>query len=124
MLDKSSILECKDIQSKEVSVPEWNGSVMVYGLTCGEKDDFESSLITEDKKVSLEFPTAKLCCLCIRDKDGNRIFSNTDIISLSKKSSKAMQRVYQVAEKLSGLGKGDVEEMVKNSEKIPTKGLS
>jgi hypothetical protein len=121
MLSKSDILECKDIESEVVKVPEWGGEVMVYGLTAGEKDEFESGLVS-DQKVNLKDATAKLCALCIRDKDGKRIFMPHDITSLSNKSGRALNRVYKVAERLSGLGKGDVEEIVKNSGKTQKKG--
>ena len=119
MLNKKAIFECDDIQSKEVSVPEWGGNVMVYGLTAGEKDMFETSLVN-DKKVDLKDATAKLCVLCIRDGNGDRIFTDIDIEKLSGKSGKALKRVYEVAESLSGLARGDVEEIVKNSEKTQT----
>jgi hypothetical protein len=128
MLNKEQILECKDIESEVVKVPEWGGEVMVYGLTSGEKDEFESSLIKSDasggKSVNLEMATARLCALCIRDESNKRIFADTDITALSRKSGKALKRVYNVAERLSGLGKGEVEEIVKNSEAIQSEDLS
>ena len=58
--------------------------------------------------------------MCVRDEKGNPTFVLSDVIALSEKSGKAIQRIYDVAEKLSGLAAGAVEEMVKNSEKTPT----
>jgi hypothetical protein len=125
MLNKKQILECSDIESEVVKVPEWDGQVMVYGLTNGEKDDFENSLVSKDaqtgkRSIDMKYASARLCSMCIRDEDGNNVFDQSDVIALSKKSGRAVQRIYDVAEKLSGLGDGAVKEMVKNSEKTPT----
>lgn len=122
MLSKSAILKANDIESQIVPVPEWDGEVKIYGLTCGEKDQFESSLVSVDvqtgkRSITMKDATARLCVMCIRDEEGKRIFDESDVVQLAKKSGKAIQRVYEVAEKLSGLAKGEVEEMVKNSEK-------
>jgi hypothetical protein len=40
-----------------------------------------------------------------------------DITALSKKSAAALDRIFQVAQRLSGIGQEEVEETVKNSEK-------
>jgi hypothetical protein len=121
MLNKKQILECSDIETEVVSVPEWGGEVMVYGLTSGEKDDFEESMVFKDdqgnRKISLKDASARLCAMCIKDENGNRIFDDSDVVALAKKSGKAIKRVYEAAERLSGLGTGEVEEIVKNSEK-------
>jgi hypothetical protein len=120
MLSKSDILEAKDIESEAVEVPEWGGKVMVYGLTAGEKDLYEEGMISEakGKTVTLADATARLCALCIRDDKGKHVFAMHDITSLSNKSSKALNRVSKVAQRLSGMGKDDIEEIVKNSAKI------
>ena len=103
MLSKSDILEAKDIESEVVKVPEWGGEVMVYGLTLAEKDVWTDSIIV-DGKATMEGATARLCALCIRDEKGKFIFTNKDITSLQNKSAKALDRVFQVAQRLSGIG--------------------
>ena len=120
MLTKAQILEAKDIQSEKVKVPEWGGDVMVYGLTSGEKDIYQEGMISSDKKkpVSLKDATARLCSMCIRDAKGTPLFTLHDVTSLTNKSAIALDRVSDVAQRLSGMGKDDMEEMVKNSETI------
>ena len=121
MLSKSAILECKDIESEVVNVPEWGGEVMVYGLTLAEKDAWTDSIIV-DGKATMQGATARLCALSIRDGKGKAIFTSKDITSLQAKSAKALDRVFQVAQKLSGIGQEDIEETVKNSGKTTTPG--
>jgi len=116
MLSKSDILEAKDIESEVVKVPEWDGEVMVYGLSLAEKDLWTDSIIV-DGKATMEGATARLCALSIRDEKGKLIFTNKDITSLQAKSAKALDRVFQVAQRLSGIGQEDIEETVKNSGK-------
>lgn len=117
MLSKKDILTAEDIQKELVQVPEWGGEVMVHGLTCGEKDQYEQSLVT-DGKVDLKGATATLVALCVRDEKGCQIFSPLDVSSLVNKASRPMERISKVAQKLSGMGKNDLEDMVKNSETI------
>jgi len=119
MLSKSGILECKDIESEVVNVPEWSGEVMVYGLTLAEKDVWTDSIL-DDGKANMQGATARLCALSIRDEKGKPIFTSKDITSLQAKSAKALDRVFQVAQRLSGIGQEEIEETVKNSEKTQT----
>lgn len=120
LLNRQSILDAVDIQQEQVSVPEWGGDVLVYGLTAGEKDVYEDGMVnaTGKKKVTLKDATARLCSMCIKDENGDRLFSNDDIAALGKKSAKAMERISDAAMRLSGMTKGDIEEIVKNSETI------
>ena len=118
VLTKAQILQVSDIRKKLVNVPEWNGEVWVHGLSGSEKDAYEQSLMSgtgSKKQVSLLDSRAKFAAECIRDEKGNKLFDVGDISSLSRKSAAALDRIVAAGEKLSGMGKGDIEEMVKNS---------
>jgi hypothetical protein len=119
MLSKSDILECKDIETEVVPVPEWDGEVTVTGLTLAEKDVWTTAIM-DDGKPNMEGATAKLCIMCMRDEDGKQLFSFKDVTALQKKSAAALDRIFQVAQRLSGIGQEEIEETVKNSEKTPT----
>ena len=119
MLNKQQILECKDIQSEIVKVPEWNGEVIVQGLTLAEKDEWTDSIM-HDGKVSIKGASAKLCVCCMRDENGDLLFGLEDVPILQAKSAAALDRIFQVAQRLSGIGQEEIEETVKNSEKTQT----
>jgi hypothetical protein len=121
MLSKSDILECKDIDTEVVKVPEWNGEVTVTGLTLAEKDKWTTAVM-DDGKANMEGATAKLCIMCMRDENGKHLFSFSDVTALQKKSASALDRVFQVAQRLSGIGQEEIEETVKNSEKTQAQG--
>lgn len=125
-LGREDILEADDIEKREVEVPEWGGTVIVRGLTGEERDDFEaefaeydpdSSLIEvegERQKINLKNARARLVARCVVDEDGGRVFSDDDVRRLAKKSGKALDRVYDVAQELSGIREADLEEMQEN----------
>ncbi len=118
-LNKKAILEANDIPIQELQVPEWGGSVFVKGMTGFERDRFESSIVEmrgKKQNVNMENIRAKLACYTICDEDGKRLFNDTDISTLAKKSASALQRVFELAQKLSGIADDDIDSMLKNSE--------
>jgi hypothetical protein len=119
MLSRQEIIDCNDIETEVVKVPEWDGEVNVQGLTLAEKDVWTDSIM-DDGKASMTGATAKLCALCMRDESGSMLFTEDDIPVLQAKSAAALDRVFQVAQRLSGIGQEDIKETVKNSEKTTT----
>ena len=118
MLSREAILKANDLPSEEVAVPEWGGSVLVVTLTGEERDSFEQSIIEtkgKNARVNMANARAKLVALSCRAGDGERLFDDTDIAALGRKSSKALDRVYGVAARLSGISGEDIEELAKNS---------
>ena len=123
LLGKDDILRAKDTVTEDVDVPEWGGTVRVKALSGLERDRWEQSLLVETKqgsktvlKPDMANARAKLCALCIVDEKGNRVFSPDDVQLLGNKSGAALDRVYDVAQRLSGLSPEDVEDLAGNSE--------
>lgn len=118
-LNREAILQADDLERREVSVPEWGGTVFVRGMTGRERDQFEASIVKQKGKnteINMKNARAKLVALCAVDEEGNRIFSDTDIALLSNKSAKALDRIFAMAMELSGISKDDMEELTKNSD--------
>ena len=118
-LSKETILAVDDIQFEDVPVPEWGGVVRVKSLMGNERDGLEASMIVGRGKtahVNLENLRAKLVARSCVDENGKRIFGDADIPALAKKSAAALNRVYEVAQRLSGITEEDVDELTKNSE--------
>src|SRR5687767_3430946 len=90
LLTKTQIYAADDTLKEYVDVPEWGGTVLVYGLTGTERDKFESSLVQGTGKnqiLNTENIRAKMCVLSIRDEDGAPMFDMADIHSLGQKSA-------------------------------------
>ena len=119
LLTRDAILAAPDLLTEEVSVPEWGGTVLVRGLTGTERDAFEEEMITgkgKNRDVNLSNFRARLIVKSVVDKSGKRLFTQADMVALGGKSAAAIQRVFQVAMRLSGMSEEDVEELTKNSE--------
>lgn len=119
-LTKDQILEASDLKTETVDVPEWGGSVNVRTMTGTDRDAFENSLVKLDasgKAVqSLDNMRVKLLVVTLVDDNGNRLFDSDDINMLGRKSTAAIERVYDVAARLNGIGAKAEAEAGKNSE--------
>lgn len=119
LLTRDQILEAVDLDFEVVEVPEWGGKVRVRALTGTERDAFESSLVASSgkvQKVDTQNIRAKLCSLTMVDSEGAQLFGMKDVAILGAKSAAALDRVYEVASRLSKISKEDVEELEGNSE--------
>lgn len=113
-LTAADILAADDIPSEVVEVPEWGGSVLVRGMQGHERDSFEASMIELKGKVrsqNLRNFRSKMVARCVVDAEGNRLFADVQADALGKKSAAALQRVYRVAERLSGFSDDEVDEL-------------
>lgn len=122
-LKREDILGANDIQIEAVAVPEWGGEVYVKGMDGIERDAFEASIVRmkgASGRVNMENIRAKLAVHTICDEEGNKLFTDKDIAALGKKSAAALQRVFVVAQRLSGIGENDVKEMVDELQENPT----
>ena len=111
------ILAADDIRTEEVQVPEWSCSVLVRGFSGAERDIFESKIIEQHGKkqvLKLDDVRARVVIMSVVDEDGKRVFKNSDLKAVSRKSAVALGRVFKVAQRLSGLTTADVEELTKN----------
>lgn len=121
---RDDIQKINDIQFEEVAVPEWGDKVVrVRSLDGEERDDLEASMIKgKGKNTSMNLANlrAKLVSKSAVDESGKRIFSDEDVKWLGKKNAAALQRVFDVASRLSGISSQDVDELTKNSEEGPS----
>lgn len=118
LLNKASILSTQDRIFEDIEVPEWGGFVRVRSLTAAEKDAFEASLtITKQvgrkiiQQPNLVNVRAKLAAQCIVDENGQRLFSDLDVLELGGKSAAALDRIVEAAKRLSRLDDDDLEKL-------------
>lgn len=116
LLGAADILGADDIKTERVHVPEWGGDVLIRTLSGRERDAFESAMIMvkaggKSRDVNLENFRSKLVAASLVDEAGNKLFSQKQVDQLAAKSSSALQRCFKVAQKLSGFGDDDVEEL-------------
>jgi Phage tail assembly chaperone len=121
-LNRDAILKAAALRTEDVSVPEWGGSVLVREMRGRERDEWEASLTVQRGRQIVqdaENVRAKLAARCIVGEDGEQLFTQQDVAALGELSAAALDRVFTVATRLSGLGGDAVEEKAKNSGTAP-----
>ena len=116
MLTKDQIMAVtNDLPTEEVPVPEWGGSVFVRTMTGAERDSFEQTMLDNKKSgTNLTNIRARLAARVVCDSAGARLFTDKDADALGGKSAKVLDRIFEVAQRLNGIGAKDVAELEKN----------
>lgn len=122
-LTAEQILEVDDRPTEPVDVPEWKGKVLVRGMDGHGRDEYFAAMaVQRGKKVvqDVNNASAKLCARCIVDPGTlEPAFTQQQVDALGRKSAAALERVGQVAARLSGLTEEDMEELGKDSGSTP-----
>jgi hypothetical protein len=116
-LNRDAILKANDLPLEVVEVPEWGGSVCVRGMTGAERSRFEQSVTKIQGKnvtVNLDNVPARIAVMCTVDEAGERLFTDNDLAELGAKSASALNRIMEVAMRLSGLSNAEIEAIAKN----------
>jgi hypothetical protein len=124
LLTREEILAKTTLRSELVSVPEWGGTVRVRELTGAERDEYEASLVKmqdggKKTHLTMDNARARLASLSIVDESGARVFTDDDIVRLGKLSASALDRVFDVAGRLSKITAEDFKELAGNSNGAP-----
>ena len=120
MLNRDDILKASDIKIEPVQA--WGGTLYVKVMTGKERDLFESSVITikgTSQSYNLANVRAKLCVLTICDENGNRLFADSDMPLLAEKSALELQKIFVVAQRLSGITEADVKTLTEGLKENP-----
>ena len=113
LLTRVQILAANDMPFEDVPVPEWGGAeacVRVRGLNAKEFIEITRSIMTDegqvDNALSMDL-TITVPFMCLVDETGQRLFTDEkDVELLGLKSKAALERVMDVAKRLSGLTEG------------------
>lgn len=108
-------------QREDVPLPELgHGTVIpVWGMNAGHRTRYERSFsgkkgTTIEARI-LEF-RQRLVVECCRNDDGTPIFTLEDVQALGNVRADVIERIVNVAQRLSGMSNTDIEDTVKNSE--------
>jgi hypothetical protein len=118
MLTREQILGAQDIRIEPVEVPEWGGVVYVKRMSCRAAEEYQDWLMARqngDGSLKMADLRASLLARVLCDDQGRLLFSEDDIGALGEKDSAVMARLFQAAQKASGLVDDAVEETEKNS---------
>jgi hypothetical protein len=117
-LSRDDIVKAQDIKPEPVAVPEWGGSVLMRCGTGDERDDYETSIWAgkgENRELVVKRMRAKLVSMAIVDEDGKRLFSEEDIVTLSRKNGKVIGRLFDIAQSMWGYSEKDIQSLLGES---------
>lgn len=116
---RDEILAADDLPREPLVVKEWGKTVWVRTLSGTERDAFEASNVRQKGKAT-EFHRAnlraRLAVLVVCDADGKRLFSDEDATALGRKSGAALDRIFDLANRLNRLSEQTQEDAEKNCE--------
>lgn len=123
---KAVIMAANDRPLEAVDIPEWGVSAFMAVLTARDRGTYEADLLKVDGKgrqrVNLDnMPNVRerLVARCLVDEAGVRVFSDGDIAELGSKNSAVVLRLFEIAQRINGMSKTDIEALEKNSESNP-----
>jgi len=119
ILSKDDILQARDVVIEAIEVPEWGGTVYVRSISAAERGLVEegAAKFKENKGKNDSFArtfTVKMASMAMCDESGKRLFEEKDVIALQQKNAAVISRIAEVAQRLSGFSKQDIEELEKN----------
>ena len=97
------------------------GDVWIYGLTVGQKDEYEDAVFNVkagSREVRVSNARALLIVRTLRNQHGKALFGDADMGRVRDLPAQIAEPIFAKAQELSGMPKGEVSEMVKNSEAI------
>jgi hypothetical protein len=109
-LTREALLGATEVPTQTVPIPELGGSVVVRGMTAGERTQFEKKFITEHRgkqKRNLDAFREQLCVFCCVDPK----LSEADLERLSLVRADIIERIANVAAELSGISEKDIDEL-------------
>lgn len=117
----------KKLPIERVDLPELGGHVCVRGMSGVERDAWERSLVVGKGKrrdFDLANVRARLAVRCLCDEQGTRLFTDDDATVLGEMRVDALNKIFEVAQRLSGVSDQDVDDLGKSSESAAGSGSS
>lgn len=121
-LTREEVLGADDAQVTPVDVPEWGGRIYVRAMGGDERDAFElesarlRKVAGNDNLAGMAGIRARLVARAACDAKGNKLFTLEDVARLGLKNGQALDRVFDVARELNGMGTEEVAAAGKASE--------
>lgn len=123
MLSREEILGLDDLVREPVVIPEWKNETLFVRVMSGtERDLFEAEMLRDpeaDPATRMQNLRARLAVLTVCDAEGKSLFFLSDVEALGKKSSRALDRIFEVARRLNALTPEEVDTLAKNSNDVP-----
>lgn len=121
ILGRKQVDAAPDLQTKDVDVPEWGGTVRLRELSAKDRSLIEATTIgAKGQAVEVRIEAFKTLrertvVACLIDEDGNRLYKDNEAGFLGQKSGQVVERLFQVVQELSGMTLAAVKDAEGNS---------
>lgn len=114
---KDKILAANDTIGKSFFVEEWDVTVNLKRMTVAETMSFQQTISSgnDDDNTSGLRNMVAFIATCMCDENGHRIFNDDEYHLIDSRSTEVVQRIFDEAAKLNGMGKDDDGEEAKKS---------
>lgn len=119
MLTKEQILAAPDLKTERVPVPEWGGDVIVSEMTAEAKDAYELGIFEGEgasRKIKNDNMRARTLSFALVDENGERMFTEEEVVKLGKKNGKVISRLFDIANRLNAMNEEAIEAAKKPSD--------
>lgn len=123
---RSLILDSEDIPSEELEIPEWGVTILVKGMSAGERITLMQNAYdpnTQQVNMAAVYPDVLVACV-YNPETGEAVFTNDDKQAIMAKSSAAVEKIASVGLRLSGIGKDEEDASGKGFSSTPSEGSS
>src|SRR6185503_13039859 len=117
VLSADELLACTDLPRERIELGS-RGAVWVRGMTGKERDAWEASLMRgrgSDRRPDTRNARARLAVRCLVHEDGTRMYTDNDAERLGCIRADYLQKIFDAAQKLSGVTDEDLDELGKFS---------
>jgi hypothetical protein len=117
-VDAATFKALRPVSKEDVPLPEFGDGVVisVWGMTAGERTRFEQSMQGKSGPIAARVAEIRerLVIACCKTDDGQPMFTVDDIDALRQQPADIIERIVNVAQRLSGFSAADIEATAKN----------
>ncbi|ATW27948.1 hypothetical protein [Candidatus Formimonas warabiya] len=113
---RDKILNVQDIRAEKLEVPEWGVEVLVKALKGSQRAELlQNNINAKTGEMNLKTLYTELVIASTCDPETQEpVFASSDRDTLAEKSGAVLERIAQLAMRLSGLTQNAVDGMAKN----------
>lgn len=114
---RDKILAAQDIPTETVTIPEWDVTLLVKGMSAGDRIELMQTAFdvnTGQVNMSIVYPDVAVAC-AFDPETGEPVFTDEDKTAILSKSSAAVEKLANVGLRLSGIGKDEQDAAGKDS---------
>lgn len=114
---RDKILAAQDIPTEKVTIPEWDVTLLVKGMSAGDRIELmQTAYDVNTGQVNMSVVYPDVAVACAHDPEtGEPVFTDADKDAILSKSSAAVEKLANVGLRLSGIGKDEQDAAGKDS---------